>query len=120
MQEIGVGIVGWGFMDCLHAHVLREIRYSTPAAGSNPSSNRFVRGVLKSRGTRRNCWARPTSRTITMNCSPGRISRCSTSAPNALHEEMIVDALRASLLYLGSWPWTARPPPGLRKPPGPP
>jgi hypothetical protein len=96
MQEIGVGIVGWGFMGRTHAHVLREIPLFYPGCGFKP--------VIRSVCSRRLEIARDAAELLgaphftddyhELLARPD-LQVLSICTPNALHEEMIVDALKA-------------------------
>ncbi len=96
MKEIGVGIIGWGFMGRTHAHALREMPLFYPGAGFRPvirsvCSRRVdavkaaaeILGATHFTGDYRETLARPD------------IDVVSISTPNALHEAMILDALKA-------------------------
>jgi len=96
MQEIGVGIVGWGFMGRTHAHALREIPLFYPDCGFRP--------VIRSVCSRRPEIAREAAQLLGaphFTCDYREllarpdIEVLSISTPNALHEQMIVDALKA-------------------------
>ena len=96
MQEIGVGIVGWGFMGRTHAHALREIPLFYPGCGFRP--------VIRSICSRRPEIARDAAKTLDAPhftddyrelLARKDIHVLSISTPNALHEHMIVDALEA-------------------------
>lgn len=96
MKEIGVGIIGWGFMGRTHAHALREMPLFYPGANFRPvirsvCSRRLdaakdaaeILGAAHFTDDYRETLARPD------------IDVVSISTPNALHEEMILDALKA-------------------------
>jgi predicted dehydrogenase len=96
MQEIGIGIVGWGFMGHTHAHALREIPLFYPGCGFKP--------VIRSVCSRRIETAREAAQTLGAPHFTGDyhellarpdIEVLSISTPNALHEKMIIDALKA-------------------------
>ena len=96
MQEIGVGIIGWGFMGRTHAHVLREIPLFYPGCGFRP--------VIKSVCSRRLEIAQGAAEMLGAPhytddyrelLARTDIQVLSISTPNALHEQMIVDALKA-------------------------
>ncbi len=96
MREIGVGIVGWGFMGRTHAHALREMPLFYPGCGFRP--------VIRSVCSRRIDVAREAAQTLGAPhfaddyralIARDDIDALSISTPNALHEGMIADALRA-------------------------
>lgn len=96
MQEIGIGVVGWGFMGRTHTHALRELGLFYEKAPFRP--------VLKCVCTRREEAARQAMR-------DGGFERCTTNysellamediqvvsicTPNGLHRDMAVQALQA-------------------------
>jgi predicted dehydrogenase len=97
MREIGVGIVGWGFMGRTHAHALREMPLFYPGCGFRP--------VIKSVCSRRVKIAAEAAETLGAPhftddyrelLTRDDIEVLSISTPNDLHEQMIVDALKAS------------------------
>jgi predicted dehydrogenase len=96
MREIGVGIIGWGFMGRTHAHALREMPLFYPGCGFRP--------VIRSVCTRRIDAAREAAQALGAAhfaddyrelIAREDIDVLSVSTPNALHEGMILDALRA-------------------------
>ena len=96
MREIGVGIVGWGFMGRTHAHVLREMPLFYPGAGFRP----VIRSVCSRRleiaqGAAEMLGAPHYSDDYRALLAREDIDVLSVSTPNALHEQMIVDALKA-------------------------
>jgi predicted dehydrogenase len=96
MQEIGVGIVGWGFMGHTHAHVLREMPLFYPNCGFRP----VIRSVCSRRlsiaqGAAEMLGAPHFTDDYRELLAREDIDVLSISTPNALHEQMIVDALKA-------------------------
>ena len=95
MRDIGVGIVGWGFMGRTHAHALREMPLFYPGCGFRP--------VIKSVCSRRATVAAGAAEALGAPhftddyrelLAREDIEVLSISTPNDQHEQMIVDALK--------------------------
>ena len=96
MKEIGIGIIGWGFMGRTHAHALREMPLFYPGAHFRP--------VIRSVCSRRLDVAKDAAEIVGAahftddyreTLARADIDVVSISTPNALHEAMILDALKA-------------------------
>jgi predicted dehydrogenase len=96
MKEIGIGIIGWGFMGRTHAHALRAIPLFYPGCGFRP----VIRSVCSRRleaarqGADAVGAAHYTDDYRELLRRPD-IDAVSISTPNHLHEEMALAALAA-------------------------
>ncbi len=96
MKEIGIGIIGWGFMGRTHAHALRSMDLFYPGCGFKP--------VIRSICSRRAQVAEDAARTLGVPhwtddyralIARDDIDAVSISTPNALHEEIALLAIAA-------------------------
>lgn len=96
MREIGVGVVGWGFMGKTHTHALREMGLFYQGAGFRPKLQCICTRRLEvaRQAARDGGFARYTDSFDDMLAMPD-IEVVSICTPNALHREMAVKALNA-------------------------
>ncbi len=107
MKTIDVGLIGWGFMGRTHAHALRAIPLFYPGAGfrpevraSAPAGAEKARQAAEERATS----AVIPTRALAAAARP-EIDAVSVCTPNALHEEMVVAALKAGKHYTSISRW---------------
>lgn len=96
MKQIGVGIIGWGFMGKTHAHALREIPLFYPGCGFRP----VIRSVCSGRIENARAGAEALGAPHFTDDYRALLARddidvVSISTPNDLHEEIALAALKA-------------------------
>ena len=96
MKEIGVGVIGWGFMGKTHTQALRSLPLFYPGADFRPSLKCVCAAhPEKARDAARDAgFERWTGDWREVVASPD-IDVVSVCTPNALHEEMAVAAIEA-------------------------
>ncbi len=96
MREIGIGVIGWGFMGKTHTHAIRDMKLFFPGMDFKP--------VLKTVCSRRLEMAREAAEDFGFGrytddyrelLKQDDIGAVSISTPNALHLNMVLDALNA-------------------------
>jgi len=96
MRTIGIGIIGWGFMGKTHTHALRSIPLFYPNIDFQPKlvgvCSRTVSKAEEAKALFGFEFATGDYRDLLKR---GDIDVVSICTPNALHEQMIVDALQA-------------------------